>query len=139
MCDPIFGCNTAVTSTGGAALCLVVSGPNLEALGLNANRNALGPGYRANATIGRAMRLVAMNVLGARSNYLDGSSIGHPCKYTMLVAEDSPPEGWDPLRVELGYDQDDTTVTVLAAEGSHQVSNQLNGTPEGILQRTPPL
>ena len=133
MCDPAFGCNTAVTSTGGAALCLAISGPNLEALGLNANRNALGPGYRANATIGRAMRLVAMNVLGARSNYLDGSSIGHPGKYTMLVAEDSPPEGWEPLRVELGYDQADTTVTVLAAEGSHQVSNQLNGTPEGIL------
>jgi len=133
MCDPDFGCNTAITSTGGAALCLAVSGPNLEAQGFNTTRNALGPGYRANATVGRAMRLVAMNVLGARSNHLDGSSIGHPGKYTMLVAEEIPPEGWDPLRVDLGYDETDTTVTVLAAEGPHQVSNQLNGTPEGVL------
>lgn len=133
MCDPAFGCHTAVTSTGGAALCVVVSGPDLKSLGFNASRNALGPGYRANATVGRAMRLVAMNILGARSDNLDGSSIGHPGKYTMLVAEETPPEGWDPLRIELGYDKSDTTVTLLASEGPHQVSNQLNGTPEGIL------
>ena len=133
MCDPPFGCNTAITSTGGAALCVAVSGPDLEALGFNASRNALGPGYRANATVGRTMRLVAMNVLGARSSDLDGSSIGHPGKYTMLIAEEKPPEGWDPLRIELGYNVTDTTVTVLATEGPHQISNQLNGTPEGVL------
>ncbi|HJM96993.1 MAG TPA: hypothetical protein QF776_02335 [Acidimicrobiales bacterium] len=133
MCDPAFGCHTAVTSTGGSALCVAVSGPDLEALGFNTTRNALGPGYRANATVGRTMRLVAMNVLGARSDKLDGSSIGHPGKYTMLIAEEKPPEGWDPLRVDLGYDETDTTVTVLATEGPHQVSNQLNATPEGVL------
>ncbi len=133
MCDPTFGCNTVVTSTGGAALCMAISGPNLEALGFNATRNALGPGHRANATVGRALRLVAMNVLGARSDHLDGSSLGHPGKYTMLVAEEAPPEGWDPLRVEVGYDEADTTVTMLASEGPHQISNQLNGTPEGVL------
>tara|TARA_B100001250_G_scaffold177708_1_gene152739 strand:+ start:3493 stop:4554 length:1062 start_codon:yes stop_codon:yes gene_type:complete len=133
MCDPAFGCNTAITSTGGAALCVVVSGADLESLGFNTTRNALGPGYRANATVGRAMRLVAMNVLGARSSDLDGSSIGHPGKYTMLVAEENPPEGWASLRVELGYDEKDISVTVLATEGPHQISNQLNGTPEGVL------
>lgn len=133
MCDPAFGCHTAVTSTGGAGLCVAVSGPNLSEFGFNSMRNALGPGHRANATVGRAMRLIAMNVLGARSTELDGSSLGHSGKYTMLVAEEPPPEGWDPLRVELGYDEADTTVTVFAAESSHQVANQLCGTPEGIL------
>lgn len=133
MCDPAFGCNTVLTSTGGAALCVAISGPNLEGLGFNATRNALGPGHRANATVGRAMRLVAMNVLGARSDYLDGSSLGHPGKYTMLVAEEPPPEQWDPLRVELGFREEETTVTLLATEGPHQVSNQLNGSAEGIL------
>jgi len=133
MCDPAFGCNTVLTSTGGAALCVVVSGPDLEDLGFNSNRNALGSGYRANATVGRALRLIAMNVLGARSEYLDGSSLGHPGKYTMLVAEEPPPESWDPLRVELGFRETETTVTLLAAEGPHQISNQLNGTAEGIL------
>ena len=133
MCDPAFGCNTVLTSTGGAALCVVVSGPDLEDLGFNSNRNALGSGCRANATVGRALRLIAMNVLGARSDYLDGSSLGHPGKYTMLVAEESPPKEWAPLRVELGFGETETTVTLLAAEGPHQISNQLNGTAEGIL------
>jgi len=133
MCDPAFGCNTVLTSTGGAALCVVISGPGLEGLGFNSNRNALGSGYRANATVGRALRLIAMNVLGARSDYLDGSSLGHPGKYTMLVPEEPPPESWDPLRVELGFGETETTVTLLAAEGPHQISNQLNGTAEGIL------
>ena len=106
MFDPRFGCHTVVTSTGGAALCAVVSGPLVAELGFNSGRNALGPGYRANATVGRALRLVAMNVLGARSDTLDGSSLGHPGKYTMLVAEEPPPEGWLPLRVELGYGEE---------------------------------
>ena len=133
MCDQAFGCNTVITSTGGAALCIVISGPGLEDLGFNSTRNALGPGHRANATVGRALRLVAMNVLGARPGYLDGSSLGHPGKYTMLVAEEPPPENWAPLRVELGFSKTETTVTVLATEGPHQISNQLNGTAEGIL------
>ena len=133
MFDPRFGCHTVVTSTGGAALCAVVSGPLVAELGFNSSRNALGPGHRANATVGRALRLVAMNVLGARSDTLDGSSLGHPGKYTMLVAEEPPPEGWPPLRVELGYGEGDTTVTMFPSESLHQVANHLNGDPEGIL------
>lgn len=131
--DPAFGAHTVVTSTGGAALCAVVSGPLVDELGFNSYRNALGSGCRANATVGRALRLVAMNVLGARSTSLDGSSLGHPGKFTMLVAEHPPPVGWDPLRVELGYGVADTSVTVFPSESSHQVANHLNGEPEGIL------
>ena len=44
-----------------------------------------------------------------------------------------PPEPWEPLRVELGFGEDDTTVTLFASEGPHQVANHLNGDPEGIL------
>lgn len=134
MLDPAFGAHTVVTSTGGAALCVVVSGPVVKSLGFNSLRNALGPGHRANATVGRAVRLIAMNILGARSNDLDGSSLGHPGKYTFLVAEEPPPPSWDPLRVELGYDEADSTVTIFAAESPHQVANHLNGDPEGILR-----
>lgn len=133
MLDPTFGCHTVVTSTGGAALCVVVSGPGVSELGFNSTRNALGPGHRANATVGRAVRLVAMNVLGARSDSLDGSSLGHPGKYTMLVAEETPPQGWETLGVELGYRAEDTVVAMFASESSHQIANHLNGEPEGIL------
>jgi hypothetical protein len=127
--DPGFNAHAAVTSTGGAALCLVVSGPIADEIGMNSRHNALGTGNRANATIGRAVRLVAMNVLGARTGGMDGSSLGHPGKFTFCFAESTPPLGWDPLRVELGYPEDDTTVTVIAAEGPRQIANAQN--PDG--------
>jgi hypothetical protein len=133
MLDPAFNVHAAVTSTGGAALCLVVSGPLTTRLGMNTRHNALGPGSRANATIGRALRLVAMNVLGARTGGLDGSSLGHPGKYTFCIAEDAPPAPWQPLRAEQGYPSADTTVTLMATEGPRQLANHLNPDPEGIL------
>jgi hypothetical protein len=132
--DPRFNANAAVTSTGGAALCVVVSGPLTTELGFNTRHNALGPGSRANATIGRAVRLVASNVLGAKTGGMDGSSVGHPGKYTLCLAEDEPPEPWPPVRVELGYERDDTTVTLVPTEGPRQVANHLNPDATGILR-----
>jgi hypothetical protein len=84
-------------------------------------------------TIGRAVRLVAANVFGARTGEMDGSSIGHPGKLSMCLAEYDPPAPWEPLRVELGFDRSDTTVTILATEGPRQVANHLNPDPAGVL------
>jgi hypothetical protein len=132
--DPAHNAEAMLTSTGGAASCLVVSGPLAAAVGMNARHNALGSGNRANATIGRAVRLVAMNVLGARSGVLDATSIGHPGRYTLCFAEDDPPAPWEPLRVQLGYERSDTTVTIMATEGPRQVANHLNEAPEAVLR-----
>jgi hypothetical protein len=133
MLDPAYNAHTVMTSTGGAAFCLLVSGPVTRQLGMATRQNALGPGNRANAVVGRTLRLVARNVFGARSGEMDASSIGHPGKFTLCIAEDEPPAPWEPLRVELGYGTDDSTVTILATEGPRQVANHLNPTPEGIL------
>jgi len=131
--DPAFNLNTVVTSTGGAALCVIVSGPMAASVGMNARHNVLGTGNRANATIGRALRLVAGNALDAKSDRLDATSIGHPGKYTLCFAEDPPPAPWRPLCVELGYTPDDTTVTLIATEGPRQVANMLSEDPEDVL------
>ena len=101
---------------------------------MNARHNALGSGNRANATIGRAVRLTAMNVLGAKTGGMDGSSLGHPGKYSFCFAEDDPPDSWVPLRVDLGYPEDDTTVTVIAAEAPRQVANAQNPDGWGVLR-----
>ncbi len=131
--QPAFNAHTVITSTGGAALCLVVSGTEADRLGMNAAHNVLGSGNRANATIGRAVRLVARNVLGASSPGLDGSSFGHPGKYSLCIAEAPPPAGWEPLRVELGFSADDSTVTVAPTEGPWQIANHLSPAARDIL------
>lgn len=130
---PAFNAHTALTSTGGAASCLVVSGPYAERIGMRSRLNVLGPGNRANMTIGRAVRLVAANFFGARTGEMDGSSIGHPGKLSMCLAEYDPPAPWEPLRVELGFSLESTTVTIMATEGPRQVANHLNPDPRGVL------
>jgi hypothetical protein len=132
--DPAFNAHAAFTSTGGAATCVVVSGPLAAQIGMNAGHNALGAGNRANATIGRAIRLVARNVFGAATGSYDATSMGNPGKLTLCFAEDEPPAPWEPLRVQLGYAADDTTVTVMATEAPRQVANHLTEVPEDVLR-----
>lgn len=134
MLDPAFNANTALSSTGGAAICVIVSGAIADEIGMNAGHNVLGSGNRANLTIGRALRLVARNVLDAKSGRLDGSSVGHPGKISLCFAEDEPPAPWEPLRVSLGFLPEDTTVTVLATEGPRQVGNHLSDDADSVLR-----
>ncbi len=134
MFDARLNLHSVLTSTGGAALCTIVSGPIAPQIGMNSRHGVLGPGNRANATIGRALRLVAMNVLGALPGASDASSFGHPGKYTFCFAEHPPPAPWRPLRVELGYEPEDTTVTVLPTEGPRQIAQQLTRSPENVLR-----
>ncbi len=132
--DPAFNANAVLTSTGGSALCVIVSGPLSREIGMNSRFGALGCGNRANATIGRALRLISINVLGVKHGSLDASSFGHPGKYSLCFAEDDPPAPWEPHRVELGYERDDTIVTLVPTEGPRQVANMLNEDPEGVLR-----
>ena len=60
---------------------------------MNGGANAFGPGNRANATIGRAIRLVMLNVGGAHPPDLDKCTLGNPAKYSYAICEneaDSP-------------------------------------------------
>src|SRR5260370_17940823 len=83
----------STASTGGSAQFIVVNGPIRTALGMNATHNVLANGNRANATIGRAVRLVLINLLGVIPGHLDRSTLGHPAEYTFSIAAaegDSP-------------------------------------------------
>ena len=134
MFDEAFNLHTVLTSTGGAALCAIVSGPIADEIGMTARHNVLGQGNRANATIGRALRLVAMNVLGSKPGESDASSFGHPGKFTLCFAEDPPPGPWEPLSAQLGYDEWDTTVTMVPVEGPHQLAQQLTDSAHEVLR-----
>ena len=131
--DPAWGYHGPGTSTGGAAVLVVVNGPIARALDINAGDNLFGPGWRANATIGRAVRLVMRNVCGSRPGTLDRATLGHPGRLSYVIAENETESPWPPLHVERGFRPAQSTVTVMAAEAPHQFYNQLSNTAEGIL------
>jgi hypothetical protein len=131
--DPRWSYHGPGTSTGGAAVLLIVNGPNARELDVNAGDNLFGPGWRANLTIGRALRLVMRNVCGSMPGLLDRGTVGHPGKLSYVIAENEAESPWTPLHVERGFRPDQSTVTVMAAEGPHQFYNQLSSTAEGIL------
>jgi hypothetical protein len=121
------------TSTGGSAVFLLVNGPIAKELEINCGDNLFSPGWRANATIGRAVRLVMRNVIGTLPGQLDRSTLGHGGKYTFCIAENEDKSPWPPVHVERGFKPEQSTATVMAALAPHQFSNQLSNTAEGIL------
>jgi hypothetical protein len=100
---------------------------------MNAGCDVFGSGNRANATIGRAIRLILLNVGGAWPGDLDKSTLGHPGKYTYCIAENESASPWAPYRVERGFSPDDSTVFCIAAEPPHSVTNHIADDPEGVL------
>src|ERR671919_1160838 len=131
--DPLYGYHGPATSTGGSAVFMVVNGPIARELDINSGDNLFGPGWRANATIGRAVRLVMRNVIGTLPGELDRSSLGHAGKYTYCIAENEVDSPWPPFHTTRGFRADQNAVTIFAALAPHQYSNQLSSTPEGIL------
>ncbi len=87
LCHPRFAYHGPASSTGGSAMVLIVNGPIARALGINSGNNVFGQGVRANATIGRAVRLVMMNVMNTRPGLLDRATLGTPGKYSFCFAE----------------------------------------------------
>jgi hypothetical protein len=133
LAQPAFNLNGVQATTHMAAPLLVVNGPIAGAIGMNGGVGAFGAGNRANATIGRAIRLVLLNVGGGWPGDLDKSTLGHPGKYTYAVAENAADSPWAPYHVEKGFAPEDSTVFVIAAEPPHSVTNHVADDPEGIL------
>jgi hypothetical protein len=100
-------------STTGTAPFLIVNGPVREAIGLNSRGNVFGSGFRANATIGRAIRLTAINAFGLRPHLLDQATQGTLAKYSACIAENEEESPWPPLHAETGLGPSQSAVTAM--------------------------
>ncbi len=123
--DPSFNLGGIQATTHSATPLLVVSGPDLKALGINAGYNVMGQGFRANATIARALRLIMINVGGGRPGHTDLAQFGNPGKFGLFLAENDEASPWEPYRVEHGFAPEDTIVAAFSAEGPHSVTNHV--------------
>ena len=108
--DPVFNLYAIQATTHPCAPLLIINGPIREALGMNYSSGSFGPGWRANATIGRAMRLVLLNVGGGYPGVGDMSTQGAPSKFSYCVAENEEENPWEPLHVERGFRPDQSAV-----------------------------
>jgi len=133
ICDPAFALVGVSGTTDAVALLLIINGPVRAALDVNSGAGAFGPGWRANATIGRAVRLVWQNVGGAAPGAISMSTFSQPGRYSYCIGENEEASPWEPLHVEHGFAAGESTVAAVAAEAPQVVANTQGRTGRDIL------
>ena len=128
-----FNLNGLQATTHVSAPLLIVNGPLARTLGINAKHNCFGQGWRANATIGRAIRLIMLNIGGGAPATVDKSTFGHPGKYTYCIAENEDDSPWEPLHAERGIDPAASAVTVFGGEAPHSVIDNASQSGRNVL------
>jgi len=123
----------STTVSGATAPLLLISGPVVGQLALNTSFSLFGPGYHANATLGRAIRLVLQNVCGGVPGVLDKSTFGHPGKFSYCIGESLADNPWSPLHADHGVAAEASAVTVFAGEGPINARNDWASQPGPIL------
>jgi hypothetical protein len=132
MLDPEFNLHGQAVTTSPPGQIVIVNGPVRRALGINAGMGALGPGCRANLTIGRAVRLVVQLTGGGVPGGLDRATLGHQGKISFCFAEDEEASPWEPLSVERGFPTHASTVTLIAGDAPLSISDHRSTTPREL-------
>jgi hypothetical protein len=121
-------------TTNPVAPLVVVNGPIAKELEFNSKGNIFGPGFRANATVGRAVRLCLLNIGGGVPQTMDKSTQGQPGKYGLCIAENEEESPWEPFHVERGYDSETSAVSVVSITGTQNILDLASRNAEGILR-----
>lgn len=130
--EPVFTLHGVLATTYFSSPVIIVNGPVAKKIGMNSGINALGQGNRANATIGRALNLIVLNVGGGRPGDADRSTLGAPSKYTLCFAEDESDPEWMPLSVARGLPRGASAVTLFQGHGPEAFVDQKSRTAEGL-------
>ncbi len=130
--EPVFTLHGVLATTYFSSPIIIVNGPVAKQIGMNSGINALGQGNRANATIGRALNLIVLNVGGGRPGEADRSTLGAPSKFTLCFAEDESDPEWEPLSVARGLPRGASAVTLFQGHGVEAFVDQKSRTAEGL-------
>jgi hypothetical protein len=121
-------------TTHPVAICTILNGPLRTEIGINSGIGCLGPGNIANATIGRAIRLCLINIAGAIPGIGDFATMGSPSKYSFCFGEAENENPWVPLHVERGFNENESTVTMLALDSPQNVNDHRSKTAERLME-----
>lgn len=130
--QPQFNLLGVQATTAAASPVLIINGPIRNAIDINCRRGCMGPGFRANATIGRAVRLILLNIGGGKPGEVDKANHGMPGKFTFCFGELEEETPWQPLHVDHGYESEQSTVTAVAGLGTQPLHATFR-TPESVI------
>ncbi len=132
MCEEQFCIHGINVTTFSASPMTIINGPIRHQIGVNCGHNAMGHGFRANATIGRALRLMIINIGGAKPHEITKATMGHPAQYTFCVGENEEDSPWEPLHVEKGFRPDQSTVTLFGGHSPLQINDHASRSAEQL-------
>ena len=133
MTTDVFSLHGVQVTTSLVSPLLIVNGPIRKELEINDGFNVFGQGWRSNATIGRAVRLICTNIGGALPGELDRATFGHSGKFTYCIGEKEEVSPWSPLHVDRGFAASQSAVTVFAGASPRVIDDHGSNTAEGIL------
>jgi len=132
MCEEQFCIHGLNVTTFSATPMAIINGPIRQQIGINCGHNALGHGFRANATIGRTFRLISTNIGGAKPHEITKPTLGHPAQFTFCVGENEEESPWEPLHVEKGFRPGQSTVTLFGGHSPLQISDHASRSAEQL-------
>jgi hypothetical protein len=131
--DPEYNLHGTLATTHPCSPMVLVSGPIRKRLEINCGSNCFGQGWRANATIGRALELILLNVGGGKPGIMDRATQGSPAKYSFCFGENEEESPWEPYHVRQGFKASDSVVTVMSGEPPHNINDHGSTSAEGLL------
>lgn len=133
VCAPQFNLYALNTTTCCATPALMVNGPARRALGIECGYSCLGQNGRANATIGRALRLVMRNVGGSIPGAVSKSVFGQPGRVSLCFGEWEEKSPWEPFHVRRGFAREQSVLTATCATGTQDIADIFAETGEELI------
>lgn len=131
---PEFNLYAINTTTCCATPALMINGPARHALGIECGYSCLGHNGRANATIGRALRLVMRNVGGSIPGAVSKSCFGQPGRISLCFGEWEEKSPWEPFHVRRGFRAEENVMTVTCATGTQDIADVFAESGEELIE-----
>jgi len=129
-----FNVNGVQGTMHGVAPMMIVNGPYALEIGIHGGSGCLGPGFRANASIGRAIRLILMNIGAGLPGISSMTVFGMPSRFTYCLTENSEYNPWESLSVSKGYSADDNVLTMAMVESPRFCWDDVSDEPERLIR-----
>jgi hypothetical protein len=131
--DPAYNLHGTLATTHPCGQLMLINGPIRKDIDINCGSNCLGQGRRSNASIGRALQLILLNIGGAKPGDMDRATHGTPAKFAYCFGENEEASPFEPFHVRRGFGANESFVTTMAAEAPHNINDHASNTGEGLI------